>query len=151
LQKFSFIVKLTSVILLLTYSVSTFVGIGVNHCGCTHSQRIVMMSVARSCICSNSIETCCPHNDHYSEGVKKDDCGSDCCSLEYQYVEIDQMSVKQSNNHSAKDSSLFVLPFLSVHGWNASFNTRALAANNNSPPDDLFKISVVYLHMQLRL
>ena len=142
-----------SVVLLFIYSISSFVGIGVIHCGCTHSQRLVMMSVHPSCLCSSSVETCCPHNDQYhdDEEEEEEDCGNDCCFVEYQYVEIDQLNVKHSQNHSTKVLSMFFFPLLPVHGLIDDAKEYTVAVNNHSPPSDFLKIPLIYMHRQLRL
>ena len=143
--------KLITVIFLFIYSVSTFVGIGVLRCGCTHSQRIVMMSVHSSCLCNGSLEKCCRHNDHFHEDDEEDDCENDCCSLEYQYVDVDQLNTKHAQNRTTKILSLLFFPLLSDHGLSAGFKENTIAVNNNSPPPDIFKIPIIYMHGQLRL
>ena len=146
--------KLTGIIsavLLFMYGVSTFVGTGVYHCACTHSQRLVIMSVHLSCQCSSSPETCCPHNDQHHHGEDEDDCGNDCCSLEYQNVDVDQLIGKHFYNHLTKVLSLLFYPFLPVNGLNGNVKEYTFAVNNHSPPPDLLKVPLIYMHRQLRL
>ena len=142
--------KLISFIFLFVYSVSTFVGIGVLRCGCTHSQRIVMMSVHSLCLCSNSPEKCCQHNDQHHEEDEEDDCENDCCSLEYKYVDVDQLNIKQFHIHPTKVLSLLLFPLLPLNGLNDGIKEYAVAVKNNSPPPGLLKIPLIYKHSQLR-
>ena len=144
--------KLITIIFLLVYSVSTFVGIGVIRCGCTHSQRLVMMSVQPSCLCSASVETCCSHHEQYDDDAEAEEtCGEECCFIAYQYVEADQLNTKHFHNHSTKVLSLLFSPLLPMQGFGAGFKECTFAVNINSPPTEIFKIPIFYLHQQLRL
>ena len=146
LTRFSFI----SVILLFTYSVSAFMGIGIFSCSCTHSQQLVMMSVHPSCQCSNSVENCCRHNEHHSDDEEDDDCGDDCCSLVFQYMDVDQLNITKSLNQPTKVLSFLFSP-LSIDGLITSIKECTVAVKNNSPPFGLFKIPLIYMYGQLRL
>ena len=146
-----------SVVLLFVYSVMTFVGIGIFRCGCTQSQQLVVMSVQTACPpCSSSTESCCPHSDQYQH--EKDDdrengCQeNDCCLLEYQYMEVDQLLVAHFQDIRAKALSLVFFPVISVYyGMTTTFNECTVNVKNNSPPRDLLKVPLIYLHAQLRL
>ena len=136
----------------IIYSVSTFVGIGVFRCDCTHTKRIVMLSVQPSCQCSNSHEKCCSHNDQFHNEEEEDvDCDHNCCSLEYQYVDVDQLNSKHFHNYQTKVLSLLFFPQFPVHGLNVGIKENVVAVRNNSPPPGLLKIPLIYKHRQLRL
>jgi len=142
--------RFISVILLFAYSISAFVNVGMINCGCTHSQRMVMMSTHLSCICSHSIGNCCSHNDQHHHD-EEEDCGNGCCYVVNQNLEVDQLNVKQSHESSAKFFSLFLFPVYSIDGLITSIKDRADAIKNNSPPLGLFNIPLFYMYAQLRL
>ena len=145
--------KIISVILLFVYSVTTFVGIGVFHCGCTQSQGWVVM--ATTCPpCSKTAENCCPHGDrHHDEEKNEQENGcqdDDCCSVEYQYLKVDQLNVTHSHDVQAKVLSLFSSPFLSTDGYINGIRNCYAVIKNHSPPG-LLKIPLIYIYAQLRL
>ena len=143
-----------SVVFLSIYSVSTFIGIGSFRCDCTHSKRIVMLLMQPSCPCSSSPEKCCSHNDRYHHDEKDDnenDHEDNCCSLEYQYLDVDQLNIIQSLNHQAKVLLLHIIPFFTTNNLNLNIIEYADAVKNNSPPPTLLKIPLIYKHRQLRL
>ena len=145
--------KMISVILLFVYSVSTLVGIGVFHCDCTHSQRMVVGAFRYTCpLCCNSDDSCCRHNHRqHDEQSEKSGEEHDCCSLVYQHVEVDQLSVVQYYDFQAKVLSLFFSPCLLIEGFATGIKECSAAIKNHSPPSGLLKIPVIYLHGQLRL
>ena len=141
-----------SVVLLFLYSIFTFVGIGVYRCGCTHTQRLVMISVQPSCQCSGSHEKCCSHNDQcHDEEDDEDGCGNNCCAIEYQYVDVDQLNITQVYSHLTKVISLLFFSLLPDNELNGNTQDYTVAVNNHSPPPDLLKIPLIYQHRQLRL
>ena len=148
-------VKLTGVILLFFYGVSTFVGIGVFHCGCTDSQRVVVLTAQNGCFCSNLNDECCPHSEQHQRHHHEEESGCEhdheCCTFVYQYVDIDQMIVKQGNDRSTKTFSYYSFSFLSINGWINDIKKCGIAVKNNSPPPFLRKIPIIYLFAQLRL
>lgn len=145
--------NIISVILLYFYGASTFVGIGIYNCNCTHSQRMVLLLVQPSCQCDNSAEKCCTHNRHRHSDEHSDEehDHDDCCSLVYQYMDIDQLMVTQHHDGQAKVLSLFFTPFSWVNGFTASIGECFAVIKNHSPPPDLLKIPLIYLQGQLRL
>ncbi len=140
--------SIISIILLSIYSVSTFVGIGIVRCYCTHSQRLVMMPVQPSCQCCNSSKSCCQTEN--KQPGKKHNCKKDCCSLIYKYVEVDQLSSTQFYDMLTKVLSLLFSPLLSVDDLMVSIKEYA-TIKINSPPPGLLKIPLIYMHGQLRL
>jgi len=100
-------------------------------------------------------EKCCPHHDDYQndeeDEEEKNDCGNNCCSLEYQYVDADQLNKIQSYNHSTKVLSFHSFSHSLAHGLNAQVKECTFAVKNNSPPPELLKIPLIYMHSQLRL
>ena len=138
-----------SIIMLTTYSLLTYVGVGVYHCGCTHSERLVMMAFQPVCPCNNSAEDCCTHHDsHHND---ENDCGDeDCCSLAYQRIEVDQLYGAQFQDVQVKVLSLFFSPVTLVDCFVTGIEERFIQIKNHSPPG-LLKIPIIYLHSQLRL
>jgi len=130
----------------------TFAGIGIFHCGCTQSQGLVVMAVQTTCpACTTSAKDCCPHNDHHHD-EESDGChDDDCCSLKYQYLTVDQLSATQCHDIQPKVLSLFFSSFLSVDGFTAGVRECFTIVKNHSPPPDLLKIPLIYIHDQLRL
>ena len=138
--------SITSVILLIVYSLSSLVGIGIFHCGCTNSQQLVFFTVKdASCpLCTKSADVCCSHNEpHHDE--ENDEHEDGCCSLEYQYVDADQLIFTQFNDAKAK--ILTLLP-LSADCLITSIKECFAFTKIHSPP---LKIPLIYLHAQLRL
>ena len=146
--------KLTGIIsavLLFIYSISTFVGIGVVRCSCTDSQRLVMMSFHPSCMCSDSAEDCCPHNNRHHDEDKESGChDEDCCSLVYKCVNIDHLIVTKFIDHQTKVFSLLFFPCKLNNVLTDIAKESSSDVKNNSPPG-LLKIPIIYLHSQLRL
>ena len=147
--------KLTStisVILLFIYSISTFVGIGVIRCGCTDSQRLVMMSFHPSCLCSDATEDCCTHNDLHHDEDKESDCqDEDCCSFVYEYVNVDHLIVSQFIDHPTKVFSLLFFPCILNNVLIDITKECSSDVKNNSPPLCLLKTPLIYMYNQLRL
>ena len=135
--------------LLLVYSMLTFVGIGIYHCGCTQSQQLAVWSIQTECPpCSSTVEKCCPHGEpHHFE---LNSCGEDeCCLLAYQYASVDQLYVTQPNNDQAKVLSLFFLPFVVLI---AGVRRESIFCKRiHSPPPNFATTPIIYLHRQLRL
>ena len=141
-----------SVSVLFIYCMMTFFGIGVIRCGCTNSQRLVMMSFHPSCLCSDSDEDCCQHNHRHHDENKEPCCQDEnCCSLVYKHVDIDHLIITQFNDHPAKILSLLFSPYLPVNAFIDSIKECATEVKNNSPPLCLLKIPLIYMHSQLRL
>lgn len=140
-----------SIILLFVYSMLTFLGIAIYHCSCTHSQGLVVMAIQTGCPpCSSSAENCCSHNGHHHD--EDNDCEEgDCCSLDYQYLKIDQLKVDQFHNSHLKVFSLLFSPFLSVDDFTIGIKDDFAAIKNHSPPSGLLKIPLIYMYAQLRL
>jgi len=109
-----------------------------------------MMSVLPSCQYSDFVESCYPHNELHSDEEEDDDCGNDCCSLLYQFIDVDQLNVIQSNNQPTKVLSFLFFP-LSIDGLITDIKESAVTVKNNSPPSGLFKIPLIYMYGQLRL
>ena len=137
-----------SVVMLLVYSMLTFIDIGIFNCSCTHSLQVVALNVQSTCPpCRNSTENCCPHNEQHDEENDEDE-DDDCCS--YQRVVVDQLNVTQSKSHNSQTKvlTLFILPFFNhISGIIES----SAFTKNHSPPPNLLKIPVIYLYGQLRL
>ena len=144
-----------SVVLACIYSVSNVVGIGVIHCGCTHSQRMVMWSLHPACMCNESDEDCCAHNEHHeNKDNDPEDFGcrdNDCCSLKYQFVDVDQLNATHCYDYFTKILSLFFFPLLSVHLLLDNMQQWDATIKNNSPPAGILKIPLIYMNRQLRL
>jgi len=141
-----------SFILFFVYSTATFVGVGVIRCGCTNSQRLIVLSFHPSCLCSDSTDDCCQHNDQHNDDDEETDCDDkDCCSFMYKYVNVDHLNVKQFGDHTTKGLSLLFFPLVAVNGWIANICRYALDVKNNSPPLILLKTPLIYMHSQLRL
>jgi hypothetical protein len=127
----------------------TFVGVGIIHCGCTHSQQLVLLVVQNKCPCSTSAENCCPHSDQHHD--EENDCqDEDCCSLVYQHIEVDQLNVTQFHDVQVKFLSLLFSTFLPIEGFISGVNECFSEIKNHSPPG-LLKIPLIYAHSQLRL
>ena len=141
--------KIISFILLFVYSMLTL-GIGIYHCGCTHSQQLAMLAINTECLpCSKSAESCCPHSDSYPHHDEENHCqDDDCCSLKYQYIDVDQLNIIKQYDVQFKAITLFYLPFTSIN--NGIIECSALA-KNHSPPPDLFKLPIIYQYRQLLL
>lgn len=139
---------ISSLALALIYSTLTFVGVGIYYCGCTQSQQLTVLAIQTECQpCSSAAESCCSHGDPQQD--RENDCGDDdCCLLAYQYVSVDQLYVTQQYNDHAKILTLFSLPFV---GLASSVRESFFTTKIHSPPPNLLKISVIYLHRQLRL
>ena len=141
-----------SVILLFIYSVPVFVGVGIIRCGCTDTQRLVLMSFHPSCLCSNSTNDCCRHNDQHHDEDHEPGCqDEDCCSFMYKYVNVDHLNVTQFNDHPTKVLSLLLFPHFLVNRLINSFKGYTFGIKNNSPPFCLLQIPLIYIHRQLRL
>ena len=139
-----------SVVLLFVYGMLTVTGIGVSYCNCTQSQQLVMLAVHTACPqCSKKADTRCSHSDghHHDE---KNDCkhDDDCCSFSIQYVDVDRLNFTNLNNSPSKSLTLFSLPAVVQI---AGVSELSVFVKNNSPPPDLLKIPLIYLHRQLRL
>ena len=137
--------KLTIIIssfaLVFVYSMLTFVGIVIHYCGCTQSQQLIVLAIQNECQpCSSVADSCCPHGDPQNQ-CREDE----CCFITYQF---DQLRATQPNNEHAKVLSLFFLPFV---GLITGSRERSSLKKNHSPPPDLLKTSIIYLHRQLRL
>ena len=142
-----------SVILACIYSASTIVGIGVIRCGCTHSQRLVMLSFYPSCLCSSSDEDCCAHNENHHDDHVHEDFGcmdNDCCSLVYQYMDVDQLNVSYIHDYPTKNVTSLFFPLLSVDILMDNMQQCVATIKNNSPPG-ILKIPLIFMHRQLRL
>jgi len=141
-----------SVIILFIYSVSTFVGVGVVRCGCTNSHKLVILSFHPSCLCSDSADDCCPHNDQYQDVHGKTGCHDEnCCSVVYKYVNAVHLKVTPFNDHPAKVVSLLFFSHISVNKLFDNIKECAADIRNNSPPFFSLKIPLIYMHGQLRL
>ena len=141
--------KTISFVLLFVYSMLTL-GIGIYYCGCTHSQQLAVLAVNTECPpCSKSVESCCPHSDSQPHQDEENSCqNDDCCSLEYQYIDVDQLNIAKSYSAQFKTATLFSLPLASI---NNGIKECSSLAKNHSPPPDLFKPPIIYLHRQLLL
>ena len=137
-----------AVIILFVYSALSFVGVGIFHCGCTNSRQLVLMAFHTTCpSCSNSGDSCCHHNDQHHHD--EDDCDEDgCCMPEYKHIDIEYLNVEKYKDVQAKVLILFTLP---VVGLISEIKESFVVIKNNSPPDRLLKIPLIYLHSQLRL
>ena len=147
--------RIISVILLFVYSVAALVGVGYFHCGCTQSQGWIVLAIRNTCPpCSRATEDCCPHSDqHHDEenGVQNNGCqNNDCCSVEYQYLKVDQLSVTHSHDVQAKALTLLFSHCLSVDGYITDIRECYATIKNHSPPG-LLKIPLIYIYAQLRL
>ena len=135
---------ISSLALLFVYSMLTIVGIGIYYCGCTQSRQLVLAVQTECPPCSAAAESCCSHG-----GDENNECRDDeCCLLAYQYVNVDQLYVAQPYNEHSK---VFTLSLFSFVGLITSFKESFIFAKNHSPPPELFKIPIIYLHRQLRL
>jgi len=125
-------------------------GVGIYFCGCTHSQQLAVLAINTECpSCSKSAESCCPHSDNYPHQDEENSCQDDgCCSLEYQYIDVDQLNATKQYNAQFKAIILFYLPFASI---NNGIKESSAFATNHSPPPDLFNPPIIYLHSQLLL
>ena len=140
--------KLTSLILLLIYGLSTFASVGVLYCKCTQSQQVVVLSALPSCCpCNGADNACCSHNESHDE---KTDCGSDedCHSLTYQYSEVDQMTSQDGQSKIQMPVlSIFLATDVDVNNVKEYDNCN----KNRSPLFVLSKIPLIYTYCQLRL
>jgi len=141
-----------SVILACICSASTIVGIGVIRCGCTDSQRLVVLSIHPSCLCSSSENDCCQHNEQHNDHEHEDfGCmDNDCCSLVYQHMDVDQLIISYTHDYPAKNVASLFFPILSVDILMDNVKQCVAIINNNSPPV-FFKIPLIFMHRQLRL
>jgi hypothetical protein len=111
------------------------------------------MFVQPSCQCENSAGKCCSHthhlpsDEHHDEEQTEHD---DCCSLVYQHIDIDQLTVAHHYDIQAKVLSLFFSPFLWIENFATGVNECFAVFKNHSPPP-LIKIPLIYLQGQLRL
>jgi hypothetical protein len=135
--------NIISVALLFIYSLTVCADIGVFHCGCIHSEQLVMLSGRAAFPCSSSGKDCCRHHE------EEDKTG--CCPLQYKSFEIDRQTVARNDNLRARELSLPFSPFVPAGGWAADTWEYAAAGAKHSPPPDLYKIPLIYLHTQLRL
>ena len=143
--------RIISFVLLFIYVMMTVVGVGFLRCGCTDSQRVTVMSFHPSCLCSDSTNECCQHNDQHHDEDEDDDCqDEDCCSFVYKMADTDHLNVAYNNDYQSKLTSLLFLPLLSVYGFMDGVKESA-DVKNNSPPYILLKIPLIYLYRQLRL
>jgi hypothetical protein len=147
--------NIISIILLVIYSVSTIVGIGIIRCGCTHSQRLVMMYLHPSCLCRASNDDCCQHNSqHHDEQNQNCEPGyheKDCCTFVLKHVDIDHLNVTQYNDHPTKIITLLFSPLVSVDVLMDSIKEYAGFIKNNSPSAVILKIPLIYAYSQLLL
>ena len=143
--------NIIAVALLLVYSMSTLVGVGIFDCGCTNSQQFVVLNVQTTCPpCSKSTESCCSHSErhdekHDDENDETTDDDEDCCSLSYQYVVVDQLNItkSQSFNNQLKELPLFTLSSASpISGIKECY---ALAKNHSPPLIFLKLLSSIYM------
>jgi len=143
--------KFAGIIVLFVYSMLTFVGVGIFHCGCTHSQGLVVMAVQTACPpCTGTTESCCSHNDQYHDDDTSNCEDEDCCTVEYQFLDVDQLNVSQFHEVKAKVVSLAFSPFLLFDSFYSAVSERFIEIKNNSPPV-LFNIPFIYMYAQLRL
>ena len=143
--------NIISVLMLLVYSMLTFVNVGIFNCGCTDSQQFVVLNVQTTCPpCSNTTESCCPHNEHNNEEDIEENEDDDCCSLSFQYIVVDQLNITklQSFNNQPKVLTLYTLPLITLI---SDIKECVTFTKNHSPPFNLLKIPVIYLYGQLRL
>jgi len=141
-----------SFILVFIYSVSIIMGVGIIRCGCKNSQRLVVMSFHPSCLCSDSADDCCRHNDWHHHEDEDPNCQDEkCCSFVYKSVDVDHLNVSQFNDYVTKVFSLLFLSILPVNHLMGNIKECAVEIRNNSPPLCLLKILLIYMNGQLRL